>query len=568
MRSKLRPHFVPRFGMVLVSLSVMGACTMLPLTMDTKATAPALDGYGDTTFVPSQANGPARRLFEQGMSQAYAFNRPEAIRAFKAALAQDPGCGMCAWGVGMMMGPNINNSGRGDLTEAIKYADYAVRHSAGASARDRDLISALALRYGHKSARAIALPYAAICSPGDGPKADPLDIAYAAHMREIAARYPLDPDVLSFYAEAELVATRGGWWDEETGKPNGRVGEVADMVEAALAKQPNHVGLNHYMIHSVDAVPVASRAVAAADRLGALAPKSAHLLHMPSHTYANVGRYADATRVNQQAVAADEAFFAELKKQGFTVSMDWRDHNTHFQWYGALMEGRSALALESARATAALAEGDNVWADYMRSVPVLTMLHLQRWDELLKEPLPAGGKDMAAMLHEMGRGIALARTGKLDEARGALAAVKPKTAAISARHASEGRFDRMMRGIAVSAEAQLAAEIAFAEQRTGDALKLQAQAAEAAAAADRTEPPMLASGPRLRLGGMQLRAKRYVDAEQTFRASLAVHPSSGWALQGLEKALAGQGKQAEAKSARDKLAGTWALAEADAREAL
>lgn len=66
---------------------------------------------------------------------------------------------MCAWGVGMMMGANINNGSRGDLTEAIRYADYAVRHSAGASARDRELIAALALRCGHKSARAIALPY-------------------------------------------------------------------------------------------------------------------------------------------------------------------------------------------------------------------------------------------------------------------------------------------------------------------------------------------------------------------------------------------------------------------------
>lgn len=566
MRIKFRPRHFHRLSMLGLSLSVIGACTMLPLAVDTSATAPLLDGYGEATLAPSRANDAARRLFAQGMAQAYAFNRPEAIRAFKAALAQDPACGMCAWGAAAMMGPNINNSSRGDLTEAIKYADYAVRRSAGASARDRDLIAALALRYGHRSASTVAMTYAAICrAPETGPRADPLDIAYAAQMRELVARYPLDPDVLIFYAEAEMVATRGGWWDETSGKPKGRIGDVANMVEAALGKQPDHVGLNHYMIHAVDAVPVAARAVAAADRLGTLAPKSPHLLHMPSHTYANVGRYADATRVNQLAVAADLAFFAELKKQGYDVSMDWREHNTHFQWYGALMEGRAQVAVDSARATAGLAKGDSVWADYMRSVPVLTMLHLQRWDDLASEPLAPGDKGVYAVISQMGRGIAQARSGKRDEARATLASLKPRVAALAASHAGAGRFAEMIRGVAASSEAQLGAEIALAEGRLDDALTLQAQAAEAGAAADRTEPPMLAGGPRIRLGALQMRAKRYADAEHTYRASLAQHPANGWALHGLHRALAGQGKTLEAQPVQRELAKSWALADASVR---
>ena len=566
MRINLRPRHIHRLSLLALSLSVIGACTMLPMAVDSTASAPVLEGYGEATLVPSQANESARRLFAQGMSQAYAFNRPEAIRAFKAALAKDRACAMCAWGAAAMMGPNINNSSRGDLTEAIKFADYAVRRSAGASPRDRDLIAALALRYGHKSASTVAMTYAAICrAPESGPRADPLDVAYAAQMRELAARYPNDPDVLVFYAEAEMVATRGGWWDEATGKPKGRIGEVASMVETALSRQPNHVGLNHYMIHAVDAVPVAARAVAAADRLGTLAPKSPHLLHMPSHTYANVGRYADATRVNQLAVAADLAFFAELKKQGFDVSMDWREHNTHFQWYGALMEGRTQVAVDTGRATAVLAKGDGVWSDYMRSVPVLTMLHLQRWDELAVEPLAPGDKGVHAVISQMGRGIAQARTGKLDEARTALAALKPKAAVLAAAYAGEGRFAQMIRGIALSSEAQLGAEIALADGRLEDALKLQGQAAEAGAMADRTEPPMLAGGPRIRLGAMQLRAKRYAEAEQTYRASLAQHPANGWALHGLEKALAGQGKSLEAQPVQRELAKSWALADASVR---
>jgi len=47
---------------------------------------------------------------------------------------------------------------------------------------------------------------------------------------------------------------------------------------------------------------------------------------------------------------------------------------------------------------------------------------------------------------------------------------------------------------------------------------------------------------------MQLQARRYAAAEQSFRAHLVKYPGNGWALQGLQQALAAQGKQAEAQT--------------------
>ena len=559
-----RLHLVRRLSVLSLSLSIIGACAVIPLTVDVKATAPVLDGFGAATLAPSTGSEAARRLFAQGMAQVYAFNGAEAIRAFKAGLAQDPECALCAWGVALEMGPNINNSQRGDLKMAVKYVDYALAHSAGASPRDLALMQSLALRYGHSAGNLIAPPPGGVCrSSGSMEKdpAHPLDIAYAAHMRMLTGLFPDDPDVLALYAEAEMVATRDDWWDRASGKPAGRIGEVATMIEAGLARHPSHVGLNHYMIHAVDAVPVAARAVAAAGRLGALAPKSPHLVHMPSHTFANVGRYADATRVNQLAVEADVALALELKKQNFTSTVDWRGHNGHFQWYAALMEGRAELALESARASAKRSSGDSEYQEYVRSLPLLTLLHLQRWDALAVEPRATGEKGVAVVLGEMAHGIAKARQGKLDEARAALARLKPRAALLLSKQTGKGFTERMARSLANSAQAQLEAEIAFAENRIDEALKLQARAIEAAANVERTEPPMLASGPRLRLGSMQLRAKRFALAEQSFRADLAAHPANGWALSGLEKALAGQSKAAEASSAQRDLARSWVLAE-------
>ena len=562
----LRIRSAHKVCVLALSLAVIGACSTIPSVIDTKATAPVLDGFGEATLVPSQGNEAARRLFAQGMAQTYAFNRPEAIRAFKAALAQDAECAMCAWGVGLQLGPNINSRSRGDLREAVSYIDYAVKHSRGASKRDHALIEAAALRYGYSSAKNLAPPADAICrTTGDDDPADPLDIAYAAQMHQLTERFPNDPDVLTHYAEAEMVATRGVMWEPVTGKPAGRIGEMAAKLEKALATHPGHVGLNHYLIHAVDAVPVASRAVVAADKLGRLAPKSPHLLHMPAHTYGHMGRYADVTRVNQLAVAADEAMIVELQKQQFKETMDWREHNGHFQWYGALMEGRGELALQSARSAAERSKGEGEWSEYIRTLPLLTLLHLQRWDALAAEPLATGDKGVAMVLGEMARGIGQLRTGKRSEAVATLARIEARNKLLVEKNKGDGFWEKLVRDLATISQTQLAAEIAFADGRIDEALKLQGEAVEAGKVPNQTEPPMLASGPRQRLGSMQLRAKRFKEAEQSFLADLALHPKNGWALNGLEKSLLAQGKETDAQKARRELATSWGAAESNVR---
>jgi hypothetical protein len=567
-RSIRTSAIVRRLSISALALSVIAACSTLPWRPDSMARAPVIDGFGVDGMQPSRAKDAARRLFAQGMAQVYAFNEAEAIRSFKAALAQDPDCALCAWGVAYQMGPNVNDTDRHDLREALRYVDYAVKHSAGSSEHDRALIDALTVRYGtDPGARAAATIQADICGAAGTKLADPLDIAYAERMRQLVARFPGDPDILAIYAEAELVATREDWWDRRTGKPAGRVGELADMLEQGLALHPQHIGLIHYMIHTVDAVPVARRAEAAADRLGALAPKSPHLLHMPSHTYAHLGRYADATRVNQAAVAADEAMEGEMKRQKFSVTKDWRGHNLHFQWHAALMEGRGDLALSTARALALRGKGDNTYHEYLRSLPMLTLLRLQRWDTLRQEPLPTGDKGVAIVVGQMASGIALAHAGQHSAAQAAQARLDPAADKLVKENAGDGYVNKLMRSLARTAQAQLRAEIAWYGQQVDAALTQQQLAVEATYDAEATEPPTLAGGPRLRLGDMQLQARRYAAAEQSFREHLAEHPGNGWALQGLRQALAAQGKQAEAQDIGRELERNWKQADSGLRSA-
>ena len=535
------------------------------MSVDRTARAPTLRGFGHGDMPITTASDTARAYFAQGMEQAYAFNEVEAVRAFKAALAQDPSCAMCAWGVAYQLGPNINATDRGDLTEAVGYVALALRESTNAPRRERDLIEALALRYGRVTVdpREAAVLAAPVCGTGgNGEKADPLDIVYAERMRTLADRYPDDADILSMYAEAEMIATRADyWWDPKTGEPAGRLGDVARRLEALLVTHPDHVGLNHYMIHAVDAPGVAVRAEAAADRLGGLAQASPHLLHMPAHTYVQIGRYADASRVNEQALAADDAQDAELARQGFQPTKDWRRHDSDFLWYAAVMEGRGDLAMQTARAAAARARGESAFAEFARSRPLLTLLRLERWNDVLQEPPVGGAQGLASLLGDYARGVAWARTGETAQAADALARVEPSAAKLVETHPGYGYRDKMLRGIASVARQRLRAEVALSQGRGDAAVADQTETIALAKDIDESEPPLLAAGTRLTLGDIQLRTKRWAEAEQTFRADLADHPKSGWARRGLALALRGQGRAAESDVLRAELRRDWASAD-------
>jgi tetratricopeptide (TPR) repeat protein len=556
-----------RAAPTVTALAVLAACAVPGLQIDRGATAPRLDGYGAQTFAPTSDSGDARRLFQQGLAQAYAFNEAEAVRMFKAALARDPHCAICAWGVAWQLGPNINAPERGDLAQARRYVALARRGAEAVSPRERAMIEALALRYGAAAVPAEMAPLVAeVCGRPTRNRPDPLDIAYAERLHTLVQRWPDDADLLSQWAEAEMIATRVDWWDEG-GRPAGRIGEVADRLEAALARHPDHTGLNHYLIHAVDSAgPMARRAEGAADRLAGLAPASPHLVHMPSHIHVRLGRYADATRENERALGLDDSLDASLQAQGFSLTKDWRGHNTAFAWFAAIMEGRGDLALALARRRAErAAKSEHVFGEYGRAMPVLTLQRLERWPALLAEPRTAGTRGLAAALDGQARGVALLRLGRVDEARAELPAVEAGAKAIAAAHAADSDDDELLRGLANWALHSLQAEIALAQARPREAIAQQALARVAARPAERSEPPMLGAVADLALGDLQLRAGQAAAAEQTFRADLAAWPDSGWALRGLRRAAAAQGQTRRAAEFDSRIAAHWPAADAALR---
>lgn len=515
-----------------IALAIVAAAACATRATSNEGLAPALGrGFGVSTLSVTTASPEARRLFAQGVVQAYAFNEREAVRAFKAALAVDPACALCAWGVAWQLGPNINAPQRGPLGEAHRHAALAQSLAAVATAAERALIDAMALRYGADEPDAIAAAddtrggAESLCGPANGERAHPRDIAYAQRLHELVQAAPTDPDLLSLWAEAELVATRDDWWDRASGRPAGRLGELAARLDAALAAHPRHTGLNHYLIHVLDGSPEPARANAAAQRLPLLAPASPHLLHMPAHILARTGRLGDAVRANQAALDAEQRLAAALRSQGFSRSRDWNDHNLHFLWFAALADGQGEVALDAARRLAARAgRMDGRWGDYVRGLPALTLLRLERWADVIALAPPVASSPLADGFDAHARGIALARGGRLDEAR------QQGERFAAARVAASGDdVLALMRPL----DARLRAELAAA---SGDAATAAAAFAEAAALdaeLDRREPPPLGAGGRLALASWQRRSGDRAAAAKTYRDDLAVWPGNADAQRGL-----------------------------------
>ncbi|HVR69726.1 MAG TPA: hypothetical protein VMT87_02680, partial [Vicinamibacteria bacterium] len=299
--------------------------------------APRLQNLGKHVFPVSTRSKQAQLFVSQGMNLAYGFNHAEAGRSFREAARLDPGLAMAYWGQALVLGPNINAPMTPeDEPRAYELAQKALSLKGRASARERAYLEALAQRYSGKAEDRAAR-----------------DQAWADAMREVARRHPNDLDAASLFAEALMDLRPWAYWAPD-GTPRPGTLEAVATLERVLARNPDHPLATHLYIHAVEAT-APRRAEAAADRLLKLMPGAGHMVHMPSHIYMRVGRYADASAANVAAALADEDYITQCRAQGL-YPMAYYPHNIHFLWSSATMEGRSQLAIDSARRLASKVE--------------------------------------------------------------------------------------------------------------------------------------------------------------------------------------------------------------------
>ena len=313
------------------------------------------------------------------------------------------------------------------------------------------------------------------------------------------------------------------------------------MLEKLWQAQPQHPGFAHYIIHTYDVPPLASRAAAAARRYAAIAPDAPHALHMPSHTFTRLGYWEDSIATNiLSANAAQRA--GQIYEQL---------HAMDYQAYAYLQTGQDAKARELVDAAPRVAAGRNTTAGAAppaagihatAAIPARYALERGAWSEAAQlVPQPSGLPQAEAILW-FARGIGAARSGNAAGAKGAILELQTRIDRLTS--AGENYWAEQVSIQRLGVEAWMA----LAEGRTAEAL---AAMREAADREDKTEKSAISPGPiapaRELLAEMLLQLKQPKAALAEFEKTMAKEPNR---FRGVAGAAAAAQQAGDAETAR------------------
>jgi len=536
------PSIMLRLAQTEVPRAEMSAAKSAPAFADIEP--PLWPGLGTVTYKITTANERAQAYFDQGLRLAYAFNHGEAQRAFRMAQKLDPDCAMCFWGEALVLGPNINLPMQEDaMAPAFAVAQKAKALAGKVSPREQALIGALTTRY------------------GSDPKAarPAFDKAYASAMAKVAAQYPDDDEIATFYAEAVMDLSPWDYWKPGGRKPNPQSVPIVPTLERVLARNPNHPGAIHLYIHAVEASDGPKRAEPYADRLRGAIPGAGHLVHMPSHIYYRVGRYLDALEDNKTAVKVDEKYLTDTNAPMGVYRLGYYPHNVHFVMASAQLAGDGPTVIAAAEKLSKLIPDEAARGIAMvqpvKAAPYFAHAQFSAPETILALPDPGDTIPYVKAIWLYARGVALAARGDFAGATKAAEAIETLERTSDFKLLKESNVP--VQEVLHIARTVVLARVAQASGNTRAAIARFGRAAELQDALPYTEPPYWYYPIRQSLAAALLQGGRYAEAERQFQRALARAPANGWSYYGLAELYKARGNTAAAKKAEADLAKTW-----------
>ena len=563
------------------------AALLLALVLASGGSPRAQAELGSIDF-PTSGAAAAQPAFIKGVLLMHSFEYDDAKEAFQEAQKADPGFAMAYWGEAMTYNHAVWQQTAPDLARAalVRLAPTAeARLARAATAKEKDWLASLDALYGagEKLAR---------------------DLAYADAMRRMYEKYPGDNEVASFYALALLGTSHGG-------RDFSTYMRAAAIVELVYAKNPQHPGAAHYLIHSYDDPIHAPLGLRYADAYSKIAPAASHALHMPSHIYFALGMWDEASAINERSVKA-----ADARRAAKQLDVDARGfHALLWLVYGYAQQGR----YDEARGLLTQIEADAATSGSVRTRSHLALaraawlIETRKWGEAKAPVAPAGLGNDATIADLFAIGFAALRSGNRTGAGNALqqmaalmeeapvngAPVKPtggdKSSGLSgglsggasgtprprpvtpaptavtatgahAAHAGQTGLPAAGGGgdkrIAQVMAQQLEAGLLFAEGRRGEALVLARQAAVVEDSLSFEFGPPVPVKPAHELVGemlMDLRQPR--EAMAAFELSLKRNPKRALSLLGLGRAATMAKDPATARRAFGELQQVWKRAD-------
>jgi tetratricopeptide (TPR) repeat protein len=239
-----------------------------------------------TLAFPNSGAPAAQADFLRGVAWLHSFGYEDAIAAFRAAQAADPGFAMAYWGESLAFSQPLwfyeePEKGRAALAKLAATAD--ARLAKAGTERERGFLRAVEVLWG----------------PGAQPQRAQ---AFADAMAAVAAAQPADDEAQVFYALALLGTLPRG----DASLPLRQ--KAGGLAEAVFARNPKHPGAAHLILHAYDHGALAPRGLAAARAYAAIAPAASHALHMPAHFFVQLGHWAEAADSDRASWAASVAW--------------------------------------------------------------------------------------------------------------------------------------------------------------------------------------------------------------------------------------------------------------------
>jgi tetratricopeptide (TPR) repeat protein len=505
--------------------------------------ATLMTGLGDLHHAVSTSNPEAQKFFDQGMRLIFAFNHEEAAGSFERAAELDPKLAMAYWGLAEAVGPNYNDPADPErfkkAHEAIAKADTL---AANASPSERAYIAAMALRF-----------------PAD-PAADHRLAAerYRNAMGDLVKQFPDDLDAATLFAEAGMDLHPWGLWHTD-GTPEAGTEDIIAALESVIKRDPNHMGAIHYYIHAVEASPNPERALAAANRLAALAPAAGHLVHMPGHVYIRTGDFEAAVKTNELAASADRAYLQTNGAGGLYGAM-YYSHNLHFIAACSSMNGNYAEARKAGEMLAAHVGPmvkDIPPLEGFMTVPIAVEVRFQKWDQILAMAQPAASLQTTTVFWHFARGMALAAKGKVVEAEAEHHIVSEAADKTPPDQVFAMPVNNKAKDVLTIATNVLGAKIALAKHDSAHAISQLRRAIAVQDGLKYDEPPDWFYPVRESLGAVLLLNGNAAEAEKAFREDLERNPRNPRSLFGLSEALRAQNRAYDAQFVDKQFQSNW-----------
>lgn len=506
----------------------------------------------------------AQQWFDKGMIWTYAFNHEAGIKCFQAAIKADKNCTMAYWGISFANGVNYNNAeceeepGRfPSNADAFEYGHKAARLAEcerNVSPVEKALVGALLKRNS---------------KPGPSSKKErtTLNKAFAEAMEEVYNDFPDDPDVACIFAESMMNVRPWDLWVDgklrEADENFMGTERIMTVFAKSLPRYPDHPGMLHFYLHALEMSPDPDRCLAECERLLHLVPDAGHLLHMPSHIYVLVGRYAEAVLSNQKAIAADRKFFKANGAANFYTL--YRCHDYHMLVYAAMFQGVYESAMAAAREMQRQLLSEEVemmmragLADFLESfipLPLHVLIRFGRWEDILEEPFPSDQEffcTTTAVLY-YARCLAFA---SLQQVGNALAEIEKFEVAYTMVKPTRTLFNNTSKNILAVGRQMMYGEVEYRRGNFEDAFEHLRQAVKLDDSLHYDEPWGWMQPARHALGALLLEKGRVEDAEEVYRADLEFgkHPNNVWSLHGLAECLRSRGAdQAEVSAVEGQL---------------